>query len=112
VAALPDEKTAPLPRPKPKPKPPEAFNPDGLIGLNQDETRHLLGGPTSTREEPPARVWIYESTDCSLHVFFYLDLASQTFQALAYDVKTKDESDHSTRACLVQLQTEYVARRR
>ncbi len=85
------------------------FDPDQLIGLEPDQTVALLGIPPSVREEPPAKVWIYDSKFCTLDVFFYLDIGSDSFHALAYDVTVTDSSEQARLACLSQIQAEYGA---
>ncbi len=98
-AALP-----PLPTPPP-PRGPAAqpVDPNKLVGLSQEEVRRLIGPPSSTREEPPAVVWSYGSPGCGLDVSFYLDLATQTFRALAYDLKPKGAHGLQGSACLASL---------
>ena len=95
------------------PSPAEPKSPDGalantaqlvpqkLIGLDQQEVKELLGTATRTREVAPAVVWEYRQKACALDIFFYLDLASQRFRALAYDMKSADGNEDRTLAlCL------------
>jgi hypothetical protein len=75
--------------------------PQKLIGLDQQEVKELLGTATHTREVAPAVVWEYRQKACALDIFFYLDLASQRFRALAYDMKSADGNEDRTLAlCL------------
>jgi len=75
-----------------------------LIGLDQREVTELLGAATRTREVPPAVVWEYRMPACALDIFFYLDLASQRFRALAYDMKSADGNEDKTLSiCLNQF---------
>lgn len=70
--------------------------PQKLVGLDQREVKDLLGTATRTREVPPAVVWEYRVKACALDIFFYLDLASQRFRALAYDIKSADGNEDRT----------------
>ena len=102
-------------RPKFKPQPPAppsagAFNPDSLIGLNQDEILILLGNATSVRQESPARVWKYHSEGCDFELFFYLDLATDSFHALAYDILINEGVALSREECINRIRAEYVDR--
>lgn len=108
----PPSDTLPPIKPKPKPPPPIAFDPNTLIGMDQRETARVLGDPTEIRDEPPSRVWIYRSGECAFRIFFYLDLASEEFHALAYEVLTGEASDEATKACLSRIEADYAARNR
>lgn len=61
-------------------EPPAA--PMKLTGLTQRETLALLGRPVSETDQPPAKVWRYRGTGCTLDLFFYLDLQRNEFFAL------------------------------
>lgn len=103
IAAVP-----PVPVPPPAGRPPveqpsQAIDPAKLVGLTQDQTRELIGPPTAVRDEPPAVVWTYGSAGCGLDVFFYLDLGSQTFKALTYEVTPKGPRALQGSACMASL---------
>jgi hypothetical protein len=77
---------------------------DALVGLNQNQTRRLLGSPASTEEAPPAKVWRYAKGDCTLKVFFFMDMtSSQDFRALSYDMKSSDNVPDADSRCFAQL---------
>ncbi|WP_245986970.1 hypothetical protein [Azospirillum thermophilum] len=84
--------------------PPPKLDPNTLVGLDQSQTRRLLGIPASTEEAPPAKVWRYTKGDCTLKVFFFMDMTStQDFRALSYDMKSSQNvPDHDNR-CFAQL---------
>jgi hypothetical protein len=44
-----------------------------LKGLRPVEIVALLGQPELKRDEPPAELWQYRTTDCVLNLFFYRD---------------------------------------
>lgn len=90
--------TASIPPPKPT-KPASAFDPHRLIGLNYDEATSLAGKPSDTRDEPPASVWRYKVEECFVDVYFYMDMGTQTFRALAYEVKPSKTSPEIRKAC-------------
>jgi hypothetical protein len=100
---------APAFRPAPaKPVPTgraEELTPPQLVGLSEDEVLGLLGRASARREEPPATVWEYRSPNCALNLFFYMDMETKRFQALAYDVSTTDgaKGDRALSRCLKQI---------
>jgi hypothetical protein len=105
VAALP---TIPVPKRKPAPPAPVfQISPKSLVGLNQEATVALLGKTTDVRTESTATVWKYRTEDCELEVFFYLEVPSQTYRALTYDLKTAADSDYATRSCLGLIKAKY-----
>jgi len=59
-----------------------AAQPVKLIGLTEPETVALLGAPSAQWDRPPAKVWRYQGPDCSVDVFFYLDVSRNEFSAL------------------------------
>ena len=104
--APPDVAALPKPIPPPKDHAQQPIDPQKLVGLSQEETRHLIGNPSAMRDEPPAVVWSYGSSGCGLDIFFYLDLASQTFKALTYDLKPKGPRGLQGGACIASLRTQ------
>ena len=80
-----------------------AFEPDALVGLDQGQTRRLLGAPAATEEEAPARVWRYADEACTLKVFFYMDVTSQDFRALSYDMKSSDNVRDADDRCFARI---------
>jgi len=77
----------PLP-PPPAPGREEARDADiKLVGLNRSEALALLGPPTGESERSPAKVWQYLTGDCTVDVYFYLDVARNDFYALHYEAR-------------------------
>ena len=97
--------------PSPVAKPAE---PDIIIGLAQFEVENMIGKPDSVREEPPATVWVYNAPQCTLDIYFYLDVKSNKLTALSYHSDITGQSGEpgeggdklAARSCLGQLQTE------
>ena len=82
-------------------KPPVMKNlePAKLMGLTYEDAEAAAGKPAATREEPPATVWRYQTEDCVVDVFFYMDLATKQFRAVSYDVKPSKKTADAQRVC-------------
>ena len=65
----------------------------------------MLGTPYLQTEMPPAKVLAYESKTCTLNVYFYLDLDSDRYRALAYEIKAGDGSEPAKQRCLSEIFT-------
>ncbi|MCG5242519.1 hypothetical protein [Azospirillum doebereinerae] len=110
VAALPDPLATEFPAAQPtvqtastQPSTPNA-DPDALVGLDEVQTLHLLGSPVAREEAPPAKVWRYAKGDCTLKVFFFMDMtSSQDFRALSYDMKSSPNVPDADHRCFAQL---------
>ena len=91
AAAEPAARTARLPLPPPPaPGREEGRDRDSeikLVGLSRPETMALLGPPTGESERSPAKVWQYLTGDCTVEVYFYLDVARNDFYALHYETR-------------------------
>ena len=113
-AEPPAEKTPAVtkaPTPTAKPRPPVAVTRAKpsvehrvLIGLGEEDVTRMLGEPREVRNDPPAMVWAYGAGECKLDVFFYLDLKSQDFRALAYNFDPNATSDAAKNVCLEKIQ--------
>jgi hypothetical protein len=104
----PPPETAPLPAQKPAQvatTAPAAAGPDPkqLVGLDFAQTQRLLGQPSKQEEQPPAKVWVYNGTDCDLTIFFYADINTQQFRALTYEFKNHQATEGTDDQCLAQL---------
>jgi len=75
--------------------PPQA-DPDSLVGLDFERTAALLGDPALLIEEPPAKIWAYNGTNCVLHVFFYPKVGGSDFRVLTYAVKGGPDASAAT----------------
>ena len=96
----------PVPQPAGAPAPvtearlatPPADRP-GVIGHSEDETESLLGKPLRVTEEASAKVWRYQSDDCSVDVRFFFDVSRGRFFALDVTPITGDMN-----RCLAKLE--------
>ncbi|WP_448188159.1 hypothetical protein [Azospirillum sp. sgz301742] len=82
---------------------PAKLEPEALMGLDQRQTKRLLGVPAAMEEQSPAKVWSYANGACTLKVFFFMDLSSQDFRALSYDVKSNEHVPDVDQRCFAQL---------
>lgn len=82
---------------------PAKLEPDALMGLDERQTKRLLGVPVTMEDQSPARVWSYANGACTLKVFFFMDLSSQDFRALSYDVKSSEHVPDVDQRCFAQL---------
>jgi len=120
LAVLPEE-DPPVPKPKPlaeaaevpveREPEPEAevpLDPESLVGLTFSETEKLLGEPALLVEEPPAKIWVYNGSDCILNIFFYPKVGGTDFRVLTYKAKggsnpQEEGSFDFAERCLTQL---------
>jgi hypothetical protein len=95
------------------------MDPDVLVGLDFKRTTDLLGEPALLIEEPPAKIWAYNGSNCVLHVFFYPKVGGSDFRVLTYEVKGGSEeaaaeaarSKEFARLCLSELLVQAEAKR-
>ncbi|PWC33416.1 hypothetical protein [Azospirillum sp. TSO35-2] len=92
---------------QPTPIATSSADPDTLVGLDEVQTLHLLGSPVAREEAPPAKIWRYAKGDCTLKVFFFMDMtSSQDFRALSYDMKSSQNVPDADHRCFAQLLTQ------
>lgn len=118
----------PPPLPKRKPEVTQAAldatrepqaDPDALVGLDFERTSALLGDPALLIEEPPAKIWAYNGSNCVLHIFFYPKVGGSDFRVLTYKIKGGAEGesggesvpDEFARLCLSELLAQAEAER-
>lgn len=85
------------------PSPVLPLDPQRLIGMNRAETFAALGTPSQIREMSPATVWRYAMGRCELDLYFFMDLGSNAFRVLTYDVRTEISGSAEQQACLGRL---------
>lgn len=110
TASVPEAPSAKPPPGAPPPKP--SIEPQSLVGLGEEEITRMLGEPREVRNDPPAMVWNYAINECRFDLFFYLDLKSQDFRALAYNFEPNTTSDGAKKVCLARIQEANRDRRR
>jgi hypothetical protein len=104
VAPLPAQKPAQVAATTPAPPPaPSGPDPKQLVGLDFARTQQLLGKPARQEEKPPAKVWVYNGTECDLTIFFYADINTGVFRALTYEFKNREATEGTDDQCLAQL---------
>ena len=105
AAPVPAEKPAQFATTAPEPVPagPPGPDPKELVGLDFAQTQRLLGQPSRQEEKPPAKVWVYNGTDCDLTIFFYADINTREFRALTYEIKNHLATEGTDDQCLAQL---------
>jgi hypothetical protein len=57
-----------------------------LVGMSRGEATTTLGAPAEERDAAPAKIWKYAAAECSVELYFYLDVARNDFYALHYNV--------------------------
>ena len=95
--------------PAPVPKPMAA---DQIVGLAQVQVEEIIGKPDAVRDEPPATVWVYQGSGCTLDVYFYLDIKSNKLTALSYRAGSvgQSEDELAAQSCLGQIRMEKSAK--
>lgn len=100
-------------RPGTKPTYVAILDPKSLIGRSQAETEQILGAPHATRKQSPATIWQYSADGCTLELFFYMDLNSRSFRALAFDAKLEapEGGQEAIARCVGQVRDQERERR-
>ena len=78
---------------------------EAIIGLSEREITDLFGQPAQVRDEPPATVWRFAAGDCELELYLYMDMATEAFRALSYELKRSGLPAKVEEACLAQLRS-------
>jgi hypothetical protein len=76
-----------------------------IVGKSEAQVRALLGPPNSVEERAPGKTWRYRDGSCSVDVQLYPDVQTRQFGALAYEVKSDDNTDEGKRGCLAQFRS-------
>jgi hypothetical protein len=101
-ADVPPPSPAPVRKAQPA-RPARELDLQKVVGLDKEQTLALLGKPTAVREQSPSTVWNYRIAECTLDLFFYMDVSTSDFRVLTYDLKTSGRTADSRRACLTRL---------
>src|SRR3546814_3275698 len=59
---------------------------ESLIGLDEAAMRERFGDPLLIEEQPPGIRWQYASADCTIQVFFFMEVQSQQLRVLSYEI--------------------------
>jgi len=86
-----------------QPVAPEHPGPKALVGLDEQATVRLLGEPSWTEDVPPAKYWQYATPSCVLRVFFFMEMTTQNFRALSYELTSSDDAPNVHERCFAQL---------
>ena len=81
----------------------EPMTPKALVGLDEQATARLLGEPSWTEDVPPAKYWQYATPSCVLRVFFFMEMTTQNFRALSYELTSSDDAPNVHERCFAQL---------
>jgi hypothetical protein len=101
--ALPPALPPSLPLKGAAPGAPEHPGPKALVGLDEQATVRLLGEPSWTEDVPPAKYWQYATPSCVLRVFFFMEMTTQNFRALSYELTSSDDAPNVHERCFAQL---------
>lgn len=77
--------------------------PESIIGLDEVGLRTRLGEPQWIEEMPPGVRWQYGSTNCTVEVYFFMEVETRKLRVLSYDVTGKDDVAQSEQQCLADL---------
>jgi hypothetical protein len=89
------------------PIPAEVVEPVDVVGLSEDETVGLLGEPDGRTWHPPSRVLRYASNGCTVDIYFYLDVAKDSFQALQIKAPESTTDESALQTCLGKVRNEH-----
>ncbi|WP_158045859.1 hypothetical protein [Skermanella pratensis] len=101
--ALPSPATPAAPALAPAAPPSDHPGPKALVGLDEQATVRLLGEPSWTEDVPPAKYWQYATPSCVLRVFFFMEMTTQNFRALSYELTSSDDAPNVHERCFAQL---------
>lgn len=80
--------------------------PETIIGLDEASLRARLGEPHLIEEQPPGIRWQYGATDCTVQVFFFMEVETQKLRVLSYDVTGTGDVAQSEQQCLAALSSQ------
>ena len=87
-----------------------AASTETIIGLSEREITDLFGQPAQVREEPPATVWRFAAGGCELELYLFMDMATEAFRALSYELIRDGLPAKVEDTCLAQLRSVSGAR--
>jgi outer membrane biosynthesis protein TonB len=69
-------------QPAPAPAPAPVHTVSELMGKSEAEVTVLMGTPARVEQRAASTVWVYQGGDCSLDVYFFLDMATSDERVL------------------------------
>jgi hypothetical protein len=81
--------------------------PVDVVGLTEDATVNLLGPPIWRNWRPPSRILRYATADCAVDIYFYLDVVTDTFQALQVRAPSAAAASEELASCLGRVRNEH-----
>lgn len=99
-AALPQPEYIPA-----EPEPEQTGSPDDLRGQTEIQVMNTLGSPISTRADGTSTIWSYRAGQCTLDVYFFLDVADNQRRALSYELIANQAGTQAAERCYQALIT-------
>lgn len=78
---------------------------ENLLDKDFADVVALLGDPSSKQDQSPGEMWLFAATDCTLRLFFYPQVESESFRVLSYQAVSA-EGDYAAQECLDILMAE------
>lgn len=91
AAKQPAEPTPPVEQPAAA-APAPVYTASELMGKSEAEVTVLMGAPARVEQRAASTVWVYQSGDCGLDVFFFLDVATSDERVLTVAPTTQPTS--------------------
>ncbi len=76
-----------------------------ISGLDQPEIEARLGPPVVEKAQGIGKALEYRERNCSIELTFYPEVETRVYRALAYQVKSDDDTNRGKRACLEHFAT-------
>ena len=92
------------------PLPPPIVEPVEVVGLSESEAVDLLGAPVERSWRPPSKVLRYAAADCTVDIYFYLDVAKDRFQALQIKAPNSAADETALKTCLGKVRDDHRTR--
>ena len=74
-----------------------------LQGLKDDKIKIVLGRPELIRRDGPAKIWLYKSETCKIHLFFFKDPRSSAFFVKHLEMEVATKLVISNDQCVINL---------
>lgn len=99
----PEAEVAPDQAEQPATPPVPVYSADELMGKSEAEVTALMGAPARVEQRAASTVWVYQSGDCGLDVFFFLDMATSDERVLTIAPTAESASAAASAAAAEQL---------